>query len=67
MLIIYPQMSTNPNTKDESKAVLVLVPVHVVQTMDECVKKLDLDRSKFIRAAIREKIQREANTANAAN
>ncbi|MCX6896310.1 MAG: ribbon-helix-helix protein, CopG family [Verrucomicrobia bacterium] len=52
-------MSTNMNTKATSKAVLVLVPRPVVEVMDRCVKRLDLDRSKFIRAAIREKLQRD--------
>ena len=51
---------SNKITKNSSKAVLVLMNHDVVNVMDHCVKRLDLDRSKFIRAAIREKIQRES-------
>jgi metal-responsive CopG/Arc/MetJ family transcriptional regulator len=63
MLIICPQMSSNHNNKTKSKPVLVLIPRTVVEVMDECVKRLDLDRSKFIRAAIREKLQRDQEPA----
>ena len=52
-------MNANTNTKATSKPVLVLIPKPIVDVMDKCVKRLDLDRCKFIRAAIREKIQRE--------
>jgi len=41
------------------------MPQTTVDTMDKCVKRLDLDRSKFIRAAIREKIQRETTEIGA--
>lgn len=51
--------------KTKSKAVLVLMQHEVVDVMDRCVKRLDLDRSKFIRAAIREKIHRETPEENA--
>ena len=53
-------------TKATSKAVLVLMHQATVETMDHCVKRLDLDRSKFIRAAIREKIQREIGNVRGA-
>jgi len=49
-------------TKESSKAVLVLMHPAIVESMDHCVKRLDLDRSKFIRAAVREKLQRENGT-----
>ena len=49
--------------KKESKAVLVMVPRPMAQAMDHCVQRLDLDRSKFVRAAIREKLQRHEGSA----
>lgn len=32
-------------------------PVPLVRLMDECARELDLDRSKFIRLAVREKLE----------
>jgi len=61
MLVICRQMS-DKITKESSKAVLVLMHPAIVESMDHCVKRLDLDRSKFIRAAVREKLQRENGT-----
>jgi metal-responsive CopG/Arc/MetJ family transcriptional regulator len=57
---------SNKITKATSKAVLVLMHHATVEAMDHCVKRLDLDRSKFVRAAIREKIQREGGTLKGA-
>ena len=56
---------SNKISKATCKSVLVLMPQTTVDTMDNCVKRLDLDRSKFIRAAIREKIQRETTEIGA--
>lgn len=52
------------NDKGELKKVLVRIPEPVIAVMDECVKDLDLDRCKFIRAAIREKIKRHRPAAS---
>jgi metal-responsive CopG/Arc/MetJ family transcriptional regulator len=51
-------MSTSPVTKANSRQILVLIPEPVIEIMDRAVRRLDLDRSKFIRAAIREKLDR---------
>jgi metal-responsive CopG/Arc/MetJ family transcriptional regulator len=42
----------------ETRQVNVKVPVELLPVMDMAVRVLDLDRSKFIRAAIREKASR---------
>ena len=65
MLVICQQMR-DKITKATSRAVLVLMHQSTVETMDHCVKRLDLDRSKFIRAAIREKLQRETGSQKVA-
>lgn len=44
--------------KETSKAVLVYFPKEVIPFLDMGVKACDLDRSKFIRAAVREKLSR---------
>lgn len=35
------------------------VPVHIVEKVDEAVREFDLDRSKFVRRAIEDKISRQ--------
>ena len=52
------EMSTTAATKSNSRQILVLIPEPVVVVVDRVVQRLDLDRSKFIRAAIREKLER---------
>lgn len=46
-------------TKDEAQLVTLWVPKTLVPALDQGVRALDSDRSKFIRAAIREKLERE--------
>lgn len=56
-------MSTKPkkfSSKAASKAVLVYFPNEIMPVIDRAVGQVDLDRSKFIRAAVREKLQRLA-------
>jgi metal-responsive CopG/Arc/MetJ family transcriptional regulator len=53
-------MSRTPPEKTTTKSVLVKMPRPLVEIMDQHVQNLDLDRSKFIRTAIREKIQRHS-------
>lgn len=45
-------------TKDESRLINVWVPIILIPAIDEAVRVTDTDRSKFIRAAVREKIER---------
>lgn len=48
------------NEGAEDKEFLGLwIPAPLSQLLDQGVKKVDSDRSKFVRAAIREKLQRE--------
>lgn len=42
--------------KDRAKAVLVYFPEEMMPIIDKAVRLHDLDRSKFIRAAVREKL-----------
>ena len=44
-----------------SEIVTLWVPNPLVKVLDKHVRVQDVDRSKFIRAAIREKIQRRAS------
>lgn len=64
---MYRDMNARPaqNDKNELKKIRVLIPEPVTEVMDVCAKDLDLDRCKFIRAAIREKIKRHRPTAPA--
>jgi hypothetical protein len=43
-------------TKADSKLIPIWAPVPLIDGLDKGVKVTDLDRSKFIRAAIREKL-----------
>lgn len=43
--------------KSHSKLINLWIPETVIAVMDSAVQTLDTDRSKFIRQAIREKIQ----------
>jgi len=45
-------------SKDSAKAVLVYFPENVVHAVDRIVLSEDTDRSKWIRKAIREALQR---------
>lgn len=45
-------------TKDESRLMTVWVPEALLPLIDRGVRKLDTDRSKFVRVAIREKLLR---------
>ena len=46
-------------TKKESEFIGLWVPKPLVVLIERGVQKQDSDRSKFVRAAIREKVQRE--------
>jgi metal-responsive CopG/Arc/MetJ family transcriptional regulator len=52
------EMKRGAVRKSEAKAVLVNFPLSMMVLIDDAVHQLDSDRSKFIRAAVREKIQR---------
>lgn len=43
--------------KSEAKLIPVWMPIPMIAALAEAVQELDTDRSKFIRQAIREKIQ----------
>ena len=47
-----------PITKDECKQIIVLVPRDMLPGIDTAVRLEDSDRSKFIRNAIREKLNK---------
>lgn len=47
----------------DSQFIGLWVPKPLVVLIDRGVRRLDVDRSKFVRAAIREKAQREAGLA----
>jgi metal-responsive CopG/Arc/MetJ family transcriptional regulator len=42
--------------KDTAKGVLIYFPKEMMPLIDEAVRQHDLDRSKFIRTAVREKL-----------
>lgn len=52
------RMKRGSITKDEAQLITLWVPKTLVPALDEGVRLEDSDRSKFIRAAIREKLQR---------
>jgi metal-responsive CopG/Arc/MetJ family transcriptional regulator len=45
--------------KSESEFIGLWIPKPLVSLIDHGVRKLDTDRSKFIRQAVREKVSRE--------
>lgn len=49
--------------KERSKGILVFFPNEFIPHLDEAVKLADLDRSKFIRAAVREKLKRHVRAS----
>lgn len=62
-------MSARPRgavKKSEARLVAVWVPDLLVHALDEAVRSLDTDRSKYIRAALREKIRRESRSRSSA-
>jgi metal-responsive CopG/Arc/MetJ family transcriptional regulator len=46
--------------KKDSRPIITWFPTPLLEGMDRAVAVADLDRSKFVRAAVREKISREA-------
>jgi metal-responsive CopG/Arc/MetJ family transcriptional regulator len=46
--------------KATSKFLGVWLPDNVVEILDQAIVRQDSDRSKFVRTAIKEKLQREA-------
>ena len=54
-------MSRGSLNKESSEMVALWIPKPLVVALDKGVRRLDSDRSKFIRAALREKIEREEN------
>ena len=53
-------------SKSSSKAVLVYFPKHQIPLIDQAVIITDTDRSKFIRAAVRQALDRLSISAHAA-
>jgi metal-responsive CopG/Arc/MetJ family transcriptional regulator len=53
-----PQSKPRAITKATAKAVLVYFPEAVVAAVDDAVRNEDTDRSKWVRLAIREALQR---------
>lgn len=45
--------------KSESKLVNIWIPAQLLEVLDQAVVQSDLDRAKWVRQAIREKIQRK--------
>jgi metal-responsive CopG/Arc/MetJ family transcriptional regulator len=45
-------------TKDDSKAVLIYFPKDLIPLIDRAVQLTDSDRSKFIRASVRDRLHR---------
>lgn len=58
ILSIYTKMKRGSVKKAGSRLVNVYFPEAVLPVIDEAVKELDTDRSKFIRKAVREKLER---------
>lgn len=52
-------MSRGKSKRSQSEMVALWIPKPMVAALDNGVRKLDSDRSKFIRAALREKLVRE--------
>lgn len=52
------KMKRGSVTQKESQLVTVWVPVSVGEAMEKAIESEDSDRSKFIRRAVREKLQR---------
>lgn len=51
--------------KAESRLINLWVPIELFPCLDRAVRRVDTDRSKFIRNAIREKIDRTLETLRA--
>ena len=51
---------TTAVSKKNGKQVIVWFPKDLIETLDQILPSLDTDRSKFLRAAAREKIDRES-------
>jgi metal-responsive CopG/Arc/MetJ family transcriptional regulator len=51
-------MTRGAITKDKARLLNLWVPEEMLPALDLGVRALDLDRSKFVRAAIREKLER---------
>lgn len=49
------EMKRGAIVKKKARQVIVWMPVDLIRGMDRAVGVLDLDRSKFIRQAVREK------------
>ena len=52
-------MKRDAKKKRDSRQVLVWFPKVILPFIEQAVERLDTDRSKFIRAAVREKLARE--------
>lgn len=46
------------NTKSETKSMRLVLPVQLVESIGRAKKETDLDRTKFVRAAIRKELDR---------
>lgn len=51
-------MQRGATNKDSSKMINIWVPEALLPLIQEGVRKEDSDRSKFVRSAVREKLQR---------
>lgn len=49
-----------PSPQGESEFIGVWIPKQLVELLDRAVRKSDTDRSKLLRAAVREKLERAA-------
>ena len=58
-------MSRGSVKKREAEMVALWIPKPLVKALDRGVRKIDSDRSKFIRAALREKIERDGDPETA--
>lgn len=46
-------------TKETSRLIHIWIPKALIPSIDQGVKKHDVDRSKYIRQAVREKLNRD--------
>jgi metal-responsive CopG/Arc/MetJ family transcriptional regulator len=56
-------MSKCPTKRSNSRLITVLIPVNLITQLDAAAGKDDSDRSKYIRAAVREKMARSGESS----
>lgn len=57
---------TSPEEEIKTRSILIRFPKDLIPIIDRAVLKEDLDRSKFIRHAVREKLERSGLGATSA-